>query len=73
MRLITVALMAGLLLTLPASAQRMRGRQMQASSFAGGMGKGQGKAACDGTGPKHRGQGKGCQRGAGQCLRAPQR
>jgi hypothetical protein len=55
---------------LPASAQRMRGRQMASSSFADGAGKGQGKRICDGSGPKR--QGKGCSRGAGQCGRQGQ-
>jgi len=72
MRLMTIILMTGLLFTLPASAQRMRGRQMAQSSFAEGMGKGQGKRNCDGSGPKKQGRGKGCSPGAGQCGRQGQ-
>ncbi len=70
MRLMAVILMAGLLFTLPASAQRMRGRQMASSTFAEGAGKGHGKGICNGSGPKR--QGNGFSRGAGRCGRQGQ-
>lgn len=73
MRLMFAMLMAGLLLTLPASAQGMRGRRgPQASSFVSGSGNcPKGGRTCDGTGPKRQGHGQGqgqCQ-GNGNCPR----
>lgn len=68
MRLMTVAIMACVLLTLPASAQGMRGRFGMASpTVAAGKGScPRGNGTCDGKGPKRQGDGGGkgsCQRG----------
>jgi hypothetical protein len=74
MRLMTVALMACVLLTLPASAQGMRGRfGTAASTFAAGNGScPRGNGTCGGAGPKRQGHGGGkgsCQRGMRAALR----
>lgn len=73
MRFMTVVLMAGLLFTVDASAQRMRGRQAGGQTFMAGQGQGpRGERTCDGTGPKGQGGGKGqCQRSGqmGRCRR----
>lgn len=71
MRWMTVVLMAGLLMTLPASAQRMgnRGGGGQAMTCNKGAGP-KGSGVCDGTGPKGQCQGKGQgQRGQRSCGR----
>jgi hypothetical protein len=66
MRIVAATLMAGLLLTLPASSQCRRGWQAaQGSNLASGKGMGpKGGRTCDGTGPKRQGKG-----GSGGCAR----
>jgi hypothetical protein len=67
MRLMTVVLMMGLLFTMDASAQRMRGRQSNSQSFMAGKGSGaRAGRTCDGTGPKRQGGGGGQGQRSGQ-------
>ena len=71
MRLMSAALMAGLLLTIPASALSMQGGSAEGTAMTCPRGKGpKGGGTCDGTGPKRQGQGNGQgQRGQQRCGR----